>query len=295
MPPDAAPVHGWVVIDKPEGPTSARVVARVKRLMGARKAGHAGTLDPFATGVLPVALGEATKTMAHVVDGRKMYRFSVVWGQSRATDDRTGEVTDESAARPTDLAIAAALPHFVGRIEQTPPVYSALKVGGERAYALARAGRPPELAPRTVEIHSIERVASTAAGAMFEVACGKGTYVRALARDLAHRLGSLAYVSELRRTRVGPFTAAQAISLDNLEALGHSRALAKALLPVEAALSGMPALELTQVQAERLSRGITVELSSIPQGTVCAMAAGRLVALVRAAGSEVRPLRVFNL
>jgi tRNA pseudouridine55 synthase len=295
MAPSVASVHGWLVIDKTAGPSSARVVAHVKRLTGARKAGHAGTLDPFATGVLPVALGEATKTMAHAVDGRKTYRFSVVWGQSRTTDDRTGEVSAETSVRPTDQAIAAALPCFVGRVQQTPPIYSALMVGGERAYALARAGRPVELAPRIVEIHSLQLIESAAAGATLELACGKGTYVRALARDLAYRLGTLAYVSELRRTRVGPFTAAQAISLDNIESLGHSLALEKALLPVEAALAGMPALELTSVQAERLSRGITVELLSIPQGTVCAMVAGRLVALARATGGEVRPLRVFNL
>ena len=288
--------HGWVIVDKPAGLTSAAVVGRVKRLTGARKAGHGGTLDPLATGVLPVALGEATKTVPFIFEGRKTYRFAVRWGESRSTDDAEGEVTGASAVRPAREAIVAALGRFTGRIAQVPPVYSAVKHGGQRAYALARAGRPPPLAPRLVDVHRFELVAQPDRdAASFVVECGKGTYVRALARDLAAALGTVAYVTELRRTRSGPFHEDQAISLDKLAALGHSARPETYLLPVEAALAGIPALALTDSQAERLRHGVAVPVSSRHDGTVCVTAAGRLVALAEVAGCELRPVRVFDL
>lgn len=288
--------HGWVIVDKPAGPTSAAVVGRVKRLTGARKAGHGGTLDPLATGVLAVALGEATKTVAFILEGRKTYRFAVRWGESRSTDDAEGEVTGDSAVRPAGAAIVAALGQFTGRIAQVPPVYSAVKQGGQRAYAMARAGRAPVLAPRLVDVHRFELVARPHRdAASFVVECGKGTYVRALARDLAAALGTLAYVAELRRTRAGPFREDQAISLEKLAALGHSARPETYLLPVEAALADIPALALTGSQAERLRHGVAVSVSSLHDGTVCVTTAGRLVALAEVTGCKVRPVRVFDL
>jgi len=291
-----APRHGWVIVDKPAGPTSAAVVGRVKRLTGARKAGHGGTLDPLATGVLAVALGEATKTVAFILEGQKTYRFAVRWGESRSTDDAEGEVTGTSAVRPAGGAIVAALSRFTGRIAQVPPVYSAVKHGGQRAYAMARAGRPPVLASRLVDVHRFELVAQpNRDAASFVVECGKGTYVRALARDLAAALGTVAYVAEIRRIRAGPFGEDQAISLEKLATLGHSAPPETYLLPVEAALAGIPALALTGSQAERLRHGVAVPVNSLNDGTVCVTAAGRLVALAEVTGCKARPVRVFDL
>src|SRR5690606_18006997 len=217
------PVHGWVVIDKQAGMSSAHVVARVQRLIGAAKAGHGGTLDPLATGVLPVALGEATKTVAYVMDGRKRYRFTVRWGEARDTDDSEGAVTETSDARPDRDAIVAALGDFVGLIRQTPPAFSAIKIDGRRAYALARAGEAFAVEPREVQIDSFELIAlQDRDHAVFDVHCGKGTYMRALARDLARRLGTVGHIAALRRTAAGPFDEAAAISLESLESLVHS-------------------------------------------------------------------------
>jgi tRNA pseudouridine55 synthase len=288
------PVHGWVVLDKPEGPTSARAVARVRTLLGAAKAGHAGTLDPIATGVLPVALGEATKTVGFVMDGRKAYRFTVRWGEARDTGDAAGACVAESPVRPARAAILAALPAFRGPLLQVPPAFSAIKVGGIRAYRLARRAEPVVLAPREVEVYAFELLDAGPDSAEFEVHCGKGTYIRSLVRDLAERLGAFGYVAALRRTRVGPFGEKQAISLDKLGSLVHSCAPEKYLLPVEAALVDIPALPLTELQAERLRHGQAVRVSQVPEGTVCATAAGRPVALAEIADGEARVLRVFN-
>ncbi|MBM3541566.1 MAG: tRNA pseudouridine(55) synthase TruB, partial [Alphaproteobacteria bacterium] len=217
------PVHGWIVLDKPLGLSSAGAVAAVKRALDAAKAGHAGTLDPLATGVLPVALGEATKTASYVVDARKVYAFTVRWGEARDTDDAEGRVTAKSAHRPTADAIRAALPAFIGRVAQTPPVFAAIKIGGERAYARARREEDVELAPRVVEIEALELLDRPDADhARFRVGCGKGTYVRALARDLAVRLGTVGHIQALRREAVGRFGLESAISLAQLEVLGHS-------------------------------------------------------------------------
>ena len=292
-------VDGWVVLDKPLGLGSTPAVGRVRRLFGAQKAGHGGTLDPLATGVLPIALGEATKTVPWVMDGRKEYRFTLRFGEARSTEDAEGEVTAESAVRPTDSAILAALGAFTGEIEQRPPAYSALKIDGKRAYDLARAGETVELAPRKVMVERLELVARPDADhADLVVGCGKGTYIRSLGRDLALSLGTVGHLSALRRTRAGPFIESQAISLPKLEALGHIPALFGALAPVATALDDIPALALTETQADRLCQGQPVFLpeDAPPSGTLLRAEFGsRLVALVRSDGVAVKPVRVFNL
>jgi tRNA pseudouridine55 synthase len=297
------PIHGWLCLDKPQGMTSTEAVNRVRRVTRARKVGHGGTLDPLATGVLPLALGEATKTVAYVMDGRKHYRFTARLGEARTTDDAEGAVLATSAVRPTNAEIAAALPRFVGRIEQVPPRFAAVKVEGERAYDLARRGAAVELAPRPVQVDRFDLVErSDPDHVTFEVVCGRGTYVRALVRDLGQALGCLGHVVALRRLRVGPFGAEQAISLSALEQLAADDALPQALLPVGTALGDLPALPLTQPQVERLCAGQTIRVgpgllvgAAEPDATVRAMAAGRMVALARLHGGELSPVRVFNL
>jgi tRNA pseudouridine55 synthase len=292
-------VDGWVVLDKPLGLGSTQAVGKVRWLFAAEKAGHGGTLDPLATGVLPIALGEATKTVPFVMDGRKEYRFTLRLGEARATDDGEGEVTAISDARPTDAAIRAALPRFTGPIEQMPPAFSALKVDGKRAYDLARAGETVELKPRTVTIERLELLTRPDADhADFVVACGKGTYIRSLGRDLARALGTVGHLSALRRTVVGPFREEAAISLPKLEALGHIPPLLGALVPVATALDDIPALALTGTQADRLRHGQSVLLTrdAPPSGTLVRAETGsKLVALVRSDGTALQPVRVFNL
>ena len=288
--------HGWLVVNKPGGITSAAAVARIKSLVGrGAKVGHAGTLDPMATGVLPVAIGEATKTVAFMMDAPKRYRFGVRWGEQRDTDDAEGAVIETSEGRPAESAVAGVLPAFIGRIEQVPPAFSALKVGGKRAYALARQGRPQQLAPRTVRVSSLTLTEAGADGAAFEVACGKGTYVRALARDIARAAGTVGYVSWLHRSAVGPFTDADAKPLDKVVALGHSLALAESLLPVDAALADIPALPLTAREADRMRHGQPVPAHGAAPGRVRAIAGSRLVALAEVGAGEARPVRVFNI
>ena len=299
-------VHGWMIIDKPIGITSAAAVGKARRLTGAAKVGHGGTLDPLATGVLPLAFGEATKTVSWVMDGIKEYRFTVRWGEARATDDAEGAVTASSDSRPTAAEIEAVLPRFIGKIDQVPPAYSAVKVGGKRAYALARDNQPVDLKPRPVVIHGVAFIgAPDIDHAEFEVESGKGAYMRSLARDMAVAVGTVGHIVKLRRTRVGPFAEKDAISLEKLATLGHSAPLAGYLLPAEAALDGIPALDLTEAEARRLQRGQPLPvlpvanrspLTDIAQGAVvCAMAEGRLVALARITGGEIRPLRVLNV
>ncbi len=292
-------IDGWVVLDKPLGMGSTQAVGRVRWLFSAEKAGHGGTLDPLATGVLPIALGEATKTVPFVMDGRKEYRFTLRFGEARSTDDGEGEVTATSDVRPTDAAILAALPAFIGEIAQTPPAFSALKIGGQRAYDLARAGEAVELKPRKVTIERLELLARPDTDhADFVVACGKGTYIRSLGRDLAHALGTVGHLSALRRTAVGPFREEAAISLPKLEALGHIPPLLGALVPVATALDDIPALALTGTQADRLRHGQPVLLTrdAPPSGTLVRAETGsKLVALVRSDGAALQPVRVFNL
>jgi tRNA pseudouridine55 synthase len=292
-------VDGWLILDKPVGLGSTPAVAKVRRLFGAEKAGHGGTLDPLASGVLPVALGEATKTVPFVMDGRKEYRFTLRFGEARSTEDAEGDVTATSDARPTDQQIRDVLARFEGEIEQTPPAYSALKIEGRRAYDLARAGQAVELKPRLV---SIERLALRARTdpdhADFVVTCGKGTYIRSLGRDLARALGTVGHLSALRRTAAGPFREDRAISLPKLLALGHIPALLGVLAPVATALDDIPALALTATQADRLRQGQPVFLTrdAPPSGALLRAEAGsKLVALVRSDGAAVKPVRVFNL
>ncbi|MFB9261821.1 tRNA pseudouridine(55) synthase TruB [Bradyrhizobium erythrophlei] len=302
---DKRDVHGWVVLDKPIGMTSTHAVAVLKRLFQAKRAGHAGTLDPLASGGLPIALGEATKTVPFVMDGRKRYRFTVSWGEERDTDDTEGRVVKTSEARPTADSIRELLPRFTGTIEQVPPQYSAIKVQGERAYDLARDGETVELKPRPVEIHELILVEHGDNGqSVFEAECGKGTYVRALARDMGRILGCFGHISALRRTIVGPFTERDMIPLEQLEALCNRAAsgegsLADALLPVETALDDIPALAVTRADAARLHRGQAVLLrgrdAPNSSGTVYVTVAGRLLALAEIGNGELIPKRVFNL
>jgi tRNA pseudouridine55 synthase len=292
-------VDGWVVLDKPAGIGSTQAVGKVRRLFNAEKAGHGGTLDPLASGVLPIALGEATKTVPFVMDGAKEYKFTLCFGEARSTEDAEGQVTETSDVRPTDEAIRAALPAFIGEIQQVPPAFSALKIDGKRAYDLARAGESVEMKPRQVVIDRLELLARPDANhADFRVACGKGTYIRSLGRDLARALGTVGYLSFLRRTAAGPFREDAAISLSKLEALGHNSPLLGALAPVSTALDDIPALALTETQANRLRQGQPVILTrdAPTSGALCrAEQEGKLVALVRWDGAALRPVRVFNL
>jgi len=299
-------IHGWIIIDKPKGLSSSAAVDRVRRLTGAAKVGHAGTLDPMATGVLPMALGEATKTVSYLMDGAKAYRFTVRWGEQRDTDDAEGTIVETSDVRPTRDQILAVLGNFIGDIEQVPPVFSAIKIDGKRAYALARADQAPEMKARTIHIEDL-RLLGLPDGdhAEFETVSGKGAYMRSLARDLGTALGTVGHIAQLRRTAVGPFDEKQAISLDKLESLRHSAPLSEHLLPVETVLDDIPALALTETEARKLSHGQAIPvlpvasrspLKNISQGDVVrAMAEGRLVALAKIYGGEIRPFRVMNL
>ena len=302
---DKRDVHGWVVLDKPVGMTSTHAVSIVKRLFSAKRAGHAGTLDPLASGMLPIALGEATKTVPFVMDGRKLYEFTVRWGEERDTDDAEGRVIASSEQRPSPDAIRALLPSFTGAIEQVPPKYSAIKIEGERAYDLARDGTAVELEAREVQIDRLELYATPDPDhAVLHAECGKGTYVRSLARDIGRALGCFGHVSALRRVAVGPFGAETMILLEQLEALCHRAAageasLADALMPVETALDDIPALAVSQADAARLQRGQAVLLRGRDapnfRGPVYATAAGHLVALAELEHGEIVPKRVFNL
>lgn len=290
-------IDGWLVIDKAPGMTSTDVVRRVKRLLNPAKIGHAGTLDPLATGVLPLGLGEATKTMPYLVDALKEYDFTVRWGEERSTDDREGPVTATSSRRPTAEALEEALPAFVGDIEQLPPAFSAIKVAGQRAYKLARAGQTPELKPRRVLVRELRRTddGGDKDFASFHLVCGKGAYVRAIARDLARKLGTFGHAAAIRRTRVGPFHEKAAISLDMLEDLSHSARALEELLPVMTALDDIPALAVTEGEAIRLRHGQGLRLPTTKSGTVQLTSDGNLVALAEIKGGIARPLRVFNL
>jgi len=299
-------IDGWLVLDKPAGISSAKAVAIARRAFNAAKLGHGGTLDPLASGVLPLAFGEATKTVSLVMDGRKTYRFTVRFGQQTETDDAEGDVVATSDVRPQEAEIAAILPRFTGAIEQVPPAFSALKIEGKRAYALARAGAELTLKPRQVEIFRLKLVGRPGPDtADFEVDCGKGTYIRSLARDIAQALGSVGHVAALRRTRVGKFREEQAISLVKLEALGHIPARFEHLLPVETVLDDIPALAVTEEEAARLRMGqplpmlrtgLRDRVPPMPDSTapLRAMSGDRLVALVRSQDGEIRPVRVIN-
>ena len=290
------PIHGWLVVDKPAGMSSAHVVAKVRRLTGAAKAGHGGTLDPLATGVLPIALGEATKTVSYVMDGAKGYRFTLRFGEARSTDDAEGPVTATSPVRPSAAEIRAVLPRFVGLIEQVPPAFSALKVDGVRAYELARADETVELAPRLVRIDSLELVGQPDPDhAQFSVRSGKGAYMRSLARDIAEALGTVGHVTMLRRLRAGPFGLAQAISLDKLNEIGKGAPLENVILPLEAGLVDIPALDLGSEQASMVRQGRVLSGLAFDDGLYWARNGDRPLALVELSGGDARVVRGFNL
>lgn len=287
------PLAGWLILDKPLGVSSAQAVARVKYLLRPEKIGHAGTLDPLASGILPLALGEATKTIAFIQDARKTYRFTVRWGEERTTDDLEGTVVARSDARPTAAQITALLPRYHGLVMQAPPAYSAIKQEGERAYARARAGESLALPPRPVTIHRLEIIEHLGEETRFEMDCGKGTYVRSVARDLGRDLGVYGCVSALRRTRVGKFDEWRALTLEMLGEICDNPP-ASYLLPVGTALDDIPALALTADQAERLRHGQTIPAPHCPDGLYQAQWNGRLVALVAVAQGLAKVERGFN-
>jgi tRNA pseudouridine55 synthase len=303
--PRGRPLDGWLIVDKPPGLTSTDVVNRVRRAFDAQKAGHGGTLDPLATGLLPVAFGAATKTVPYVMDGTTLYRFTLRFGEARDTDDADGVITGTSPARPADEAIRAALPRFRGDIMQVPPTFSAVKVAGERAYDLAREGRPPALEPRPARVDRFELVERPDPDtAVFEVASGKGVYMRSLARDLAAAVGTLGHIVALRRLRVGPFTEAQAIPLDKLIGSADTApASPDLLLPVATALADIPALALTEAEASGLRHGQAISLvtlmgripgSADPDGgLVRAMAGLRVIGLARLEDGWMKPERLL--
>jgi len=300
---DSGP-HGWLVIDKPPGLSSSRVVGEIRRLTGT-KVGHAGTLDPLATGVLPIALGEATKTTAYAMNGLKSYRFRIHWGVARTTDDREGGIVAECASRPSRAAIKEVLPRFTGTIVQSPPPYSAIKIDGHRAYKLARAGAPPVLTARAVQIAALRLIAVPDRDhADCEAVVGKGTYIRALVRDLGAALETFGHVTELRRLSVGRFSVEQAISLDSIDQRRHSLRASKLLLPIETALDGIPVFALTTAEVARMRCGqwvtphdmeVRANLDRLDEGTVVSVWYDRVViALARVENGGLRPARVIN-
>ena len=297
------PIDGWLVIDKPQGVTSTHVVSKVKHITRAQKVGHGGTLDPLATGILPIAMGEATKTVAYVMDAPKSYRFTIRFGEGRDTDDAEGAIIARSDERPTDERITAALASYQGLIWQRPPSYAAVKIQGERAYDLARRGETVVLEPRQVRIDELRLIERPDADhAVFEMSCGKGAYVRAIARDLGQELGCFAHVSALRRTSVGAFGLELAVPLDTLAQLVENDSLPQVLISVSTALAGIPALAVTEPQALRLRSGQPIRVSPrlfaeepAEGATIKVTQAGELVALARLDGAELSPLRVFNL
>jgi tRNA pseudouridine55 synthase len=271
-------LHGWLVIDKGLNVTSAKAVSKAQNILNAAKVGHSGTLDPLATGVLPLAFGEATKTISYLMDAKKEYSFTVCWGEARDTDDTEGVVTARNSVRPTEADIEAALPNFIGNIQQVPPIYSAVKVEGERAYKLARENKFFELKPRSILIDQFKLIDMPDQDhASFEVTSGKGAYIRGLARDIARHMGAFGHVSKLRRTRVGPFCESNAILLDHLETEDEARRLRCG--------QSISALQVAK----------RIPLTEIDQGAIiCAMASGKVVALAKLKGIEICPFRVLN-
>ncbi len=297
------PVNGWIVLDKRAGMTSTQAVGAVRRLYNAQKAGHAGTLDPLATGILPLALGEATKTVSFAVDGEKAYRFTVRWGAETTTDDAEGPISRKSDRCPTLPEIEAVLPRYTGVVLQTPPQFSAIKIDGNRAYDLARDGETVPLEPREVVIDTLRVVdMPDACTTVFEAECGRGTYVRAIARDIGRDLGCYGHVIALRRTRVGPFHEEESFTLEELDAAGRledgGAALAEALLGVEAALVGLAQLNVSQQDATRILRGQSILIrgrdAPVMGGDAYAISRGQPIAIGVLEQGEFRPTRVFN-
>ena len=303
--PKGRPVSGWLILDKPEDFGSTEAVSKIKWLFNAQKCGHAGTLDPLASGMLPIALGDATKTVPYVMDGRKVYEFAVSWGEERSTDDLEGEATLTSDKRPTEAEISALLPNYTGTINQVPPQFSAIKIAGERAYDLARDGETVDIPSREVEIHRITLLKAETDRALFEVECGKGTYVRSLARDFGRDLGCYGHVSELRRTFVAPFSEERMVPLADLVALEEIEdreerlaALDAYLIDTAEALSSLPHLPITDDQAHRLRMGnpfiVRGRDAPLEEADAYATARGRLIAIREIGQGEFRPKRVFG-
>ena len=302
-------VHGWVILDKPLGMTSTQAVGAVRRIFDAQKAGHAGTLDPMATGILAIALGEATKTVPYAMDADKTYRFTATWGESRDTDDVEGKITGTCDTRPSQAEIEAMLSRFTGPLSQTPPAYSAIKVQGERAYDLARDGEEVVLEPRTVQVFDARLLNARPEAAEFEIRCGKGTYVRSWVRDIAVALGTLGHVSALRRTRLGGWDEKDAVGLDTLTPFMHSPAAFGYLRPLATALDGIPALAVSGPDTVRIRSGNPILIRSalfakmkdgFGDGELSGLTVflkeedGSPVALAEIAEGELRPFRVFN-
>jgi len=292
------PISGWVVLNKPYDFTSTQAVGKVRWLFAAAKAGHAGTLDPLATGILPIALGEATKAVPQVQDGTKVYRFSIVWGSATTTDDTEGEVIATSDVRPDQAALEAVLPQFTGTIMQRPPIFSALKIDGERAYDLARAGEVVELQPRPIDVDAIELIEHGAEKTILEVTCGKGTYVRSLARDIAEVLGTRGHVGSLHRAAVGPFSDEDAITIEELEAALEGEARDALLKPVSAGLVELPEIRLDAVQATAVGNGNPVLLTGAAapaQLDECWVSfKGKVIATGSVEFGQFHPRRVFH-
>jgi tRNA pseudouridine55 synthase len=312
------PVSGWLIFDKPKGMGSTEAVSKIKWLFKAEKAGHAGTLDPLASGMLPIALGEATKTVPYVMDGTKIYRFTVTWGAERSTDDLEGEVTVTSDSRPDEASIKALLPKYIGVIQQTPPKFSAIKIAGERAYDLARGGEEVEIPSREVVIDRLELIEQVdAAAAIFEVECGKGTYVRSLARDMGRDLGCYGHISDLRRIEVAPFDEHDFVTLAELEAAhppvpteeeGEDRSYERLaerfsvmdafLIDTGAALESLPQVAVSDDQAHRIRMGNPVILrgrdAPVEADEACVTAKGKLLAIGFIEKGQFQPKRVFT-
>ncbi len=304
-------ISGWINLNKPEGVTSNDAVMILKRALGFPKIGHAGTLDPLAAGILPIALGEATKLVQYMMEDDKVYLFQVTWGESRTTDDREGDVVATSDVRPTAEKIRSVLPDFTGTIQQRPPAFSAIKVDGKRAYDMARAGEDVELAERPVNIYELDMVESTATTATFRCVCGKGTYVRSLARDIAEKLGTKGYVSRLIRENVGPFGLKDAISLDFFRETTDKDHLESIVLPVQTVLDDIPELAVNDTEATRLKNGQKLtfiarpdverlvkaghDIKSRDAGLMIAMHHNKALAMLEVLGVEAQPVRVFNL
>ena len=303
------PISGWVNLDKPYGMTSTQAIGKLRRLLNCQKIGHAGTLDPLATGVLPIAIGEATKTIPFVQDAHKKYSFTVTWGQQRDTDDMEGEIIATSDNRPTSTEIESAIPQFIGEIEQTPPRFSAIKINGERAYDIARDGKIPEIKSRIVYIESLTLIEARENEADFEMLCGKGTYVRSIARDIGEALATKGFISALRRDQVGSFTSQNAILLDILEEMDYVSARSECLLPLQTALDDIPALDLNTDETAKIRSGQELNFVSRPdferltkiglgqKEEIIALAThdNAPVALIEQARATIKPVRVFNI
>lgn len=303
------PIHGWINLNKPAGIGSTQALAIVRRALNAQKAGHGGTLDPLADGILPIALGEATKTVNYAMDSLKTYRFTVAWGEQRSTDDAEGEVIATSDKRPSEDDIQAILPDFTGDIDQIPPQFSAVKVDGERAYDIARDGEEVALKPRSVYIERLDITRHSDDTTTFECTCGKGAYIRSLARDMAEALGTKGYISALSRTAVGPMSLENAISLDFFKEMPDNTRIEDIVLPLETVLDDIPALALREQEASRLKHGNPLSFIAKPDmqrlsmigiepgepETALATYEGRPLALIEVDGPEIRALRVLNL